>query len=231
MRENGTAAELAALYEEIGETGLRALRERGGEADPFLRDPQRGAQRGLVLVLRPDRETAERIVSATREFDSLLPGAYCYPAQDLHITALELIKAQPGFACGDALARTYRQAVGEILAQSPAFSVVFRGLIASNSALMVCGFPQSGGLARLRGLLRAGLRARGLAPQERYETRSCHLTAVRFGAPAAERAAALALLARHARTDFGETEFGEAQLVCQNCFGAQRETLARFCLR
>lgn len=221
---------LNGFYDSIAVRGFQCLRERGGEPDLFLREPEVGAQRGLVLIFRPDPETVSQIVSAVRELRDMGPALYAYPAADLHVTVLELIAAKPGFLCSEVLVKPYLDAVGEILREMPAFETVFRGLIPSESALLARGFPNSG-LEALRRALRDGLAARGFAPVERYETVSCHVTAARFASAFTQRDKAAAQLDTLAELPFGRTVVRELELVCQNCLGAQREVLGRYALQ
>jgi 2'-5' RNA ligase len=108
-----------------------------------------------------------------------------------------------------------RAVVDEVLRGRRSFSVKFRGVTLSPEAVLIQGFPQGDGLARLREKLRAALRARGLGENldRRYAIATAHLTVMRFSHPPVNWRRLLDFLQTHRQTDFGKTCFRLLQLI------------------
>ena len=213
---------LDLLYAEILDCSRDALL-RGGTPDPYLAPGAADDRMGLALVIRPDDETAGRICRYLEPPRAAEPGLYCYPAGDLHLTVLDLIGAAPGQRIPerwDAYLGAVRRAVREILP----FCITFAGMTASESALLVRGYPDPA-LQRLRQSLRCELTAAGIPARERYETRSAHLTAARVAAPLRDPRALLEFL--RCAPQFGTVRADTVELVFHNWYDSKKERAVR----
>ena len=159
---------LDALYARI-ERESRAALLRGGRADAFLRHPEADTRMSVVLLFRPTDEITARVGGMLRDFQTRFPALYSYPASDMHVTVLDLLRGRPGLQkpAGET-AGAYIQSIRRALSACGPFRVCFRGVTASDGALLVRGYPEET-LTRLRQALREGLRRDGLCPQERYD--------------------------------------------------------------
>lgn len=170
-------AETIQLYRQILAQNRAALLS-GGTGDPFLTaPPSEDTRRSLTLVIRPDRETAAKIVSYIQQIRASEPSLYLYPAEDLHITVMDILGGIPGRELPDEL-EAYIRCIGQSAGQIPPFDICLEGMTASAAAAMVCGYYETE-LERLRVQLREQLKSRQLPLEERYKTTSCHLTAAR----------------------------------------------------
>ena len=107
------------------------------------------------------------------------------------------------------------------------FRVCFRGVTVSDGALLVRGYFEEM-LTYIRQALREELRRDGLCPQERYETISCHITAIRFPVPLAEPRAFLELAERYRHMAFGVCTVRELEWSFHDWYDTRKETLGRF---
>ena len=86
---------LDALYARI-ERESRAALLRGGRADAFLRHPEADTRMSVVLLFRPTDEITARVGGMLRDFQTRFPALYSYPASDMHVTVLDLLRGRPG---------------------------------------------------------------------------------------------------------------------------------------
>lgn len=214
---------LNALYDGILDRD-RAKLLAGGAADPFLAQAAADDRMGLSLVFRPAAPVAARIAAHTALLCRTEPELYCYPAQDLHVTVLDILKGEPGRPLPPEIDR-YIGCIGECCRQARPFAVEFDGMTASDSVVMVRGF-YTGGLAQVRALVRRDLARQALPLEERYETVSAHVSAARFPCRLRAPAALLHFVAQPVY--FGQTEVDTLELVFHNWYDSQKSVLARF---
>lgn len=214
---------LNALYDGILDRDRDTLLA-GGTADPFLAQAAADDRMGLSLVFRPAAPVAARIAAHIALLCRTEPELYCYPAQDLHVTVLDILKGEPGRTLPAGLDR-YIGCIGECCRQARPFAVEFDGMTASDSVVMVKGF-YSGGLAQVRELVRRALARQELPLEERYETVSAHISAARFPVRLRAPAALLHFVARPVY--FGQTDVDTLELVFHNWYDSQKSVLARF---
>lgn len=212
------------LYASIAARGRPALL-KGGMADRLLACPEQDTRMSVALVLRPPEPVGRAVEECLKQMRSVHPELYYYPAQDLHVTVLDLLAGRPGLVCPPELAEGYAQVIRQAAAQVPPIPVRFAGLTASDSAVMVKGYPGPE-LEALRQGVRAALRGQGLPLEERYETRSCHLTAVRFPCPAEDPPGLVRRLEEWAELPFGKCTIGKIEITYHNWYDSKKTCLA-----
>jgi len=188
--------------------------------DPHLPDRSGDERRGLSLIIRPDAPTVARVMAALDGLRQRAPGQHLYRADELHITALSLIGAAPGFDLDAVPLDRYRAVLSGVFAEVAPFAVQFTGLTASPESVMVCGDAPGDALNRLRDRLREQLAAAGLGAtlDRRYRSVTAHMTILRFQAPPRDLpglAAYLAALRDHA---FGQFAVEQVDLVTNNWY-------------
>ena len=193
---------LEALYEQIREESRHTLLN-GGCPDDFLLHPENDTRMSVTLLFRIPAEISRRIEGMLRQLASYCPGLYVYPPSDMHVTVLDILRGRPGLQKPEhAEADGYIECIRSALNGSPPFRVLFRGVTVSDSALLVCGYYEEP-LARIRHVIRSGLRKAGLLLEERYETYSCHITVARFPVRITDPQAFLALTERYREANIG----------------------------
>ena len=223
---------LKILYSDILAQNRTRLLE-GGSADDWLLRPEQDARMAVALLLRIPTEVGERAAAALAPLRERFPELYCYPARDLHITVLDLLRGRAGLPLpSPKQCAAYERCIHNVAARYAPFTVQLRGLTASDGALMLKGWfaEEEGGLNALRADLRCALREEGLPLEERYETCSCHVTAVRFARPLSDPAALLNWVERHADTDFGTFLAAQLEVSYHNWYDSRKQALAQITL-
>ena len=219
--------ELETLYAGIAERGTACIRAGGERVDPWLRHPKQDTRMGITLLIRVSGEVQAPILEMERALAAVEPHQYYYPASDFHITVLDLLAATPGFVCTDALTEDYDRILTRALPLFKPFSISFRGMIPSESAILVKGYYDDT-LMRIRQEVRRALRDEGLPLQERYETISCHVTIARFAGPLRDRIGLLRVLQENAEHVVGDFSVRDLELVCHNWYDSQKTVLRAY---
>ncbi|MBE6829826.1 MAG: 2'-5' RNA ligase family protein [Ruminococcaceae bacterium] len=222
--------EQASLYSEIAERGTDCIRNSKEQIDPWLKHPEDDTRRGIALLIRIPDEAKEQILRMENALRKAEPDQYYYPASDFHITVLDILAAKPGFPCTHALAESYGGVLAEVLSCFQPFSVSLRGIIPSESALLVKGYSEET-LAQIRRALRNGLHSHHLALDERYQTVSSHITFVRFMEQLQNRRELLRILEKNAGRGFGRFEVKSLQLVYHDWYDSRKTVLAEYSLQ
>lgn len=170
--------DLQELYTTIDERGHRALAAHQEEVDPYLTTVDDN-RRGLSLILHLPAHVSRNINFALQPLKKPGLGLYCYPAVDMHITAMDIIGAHSGFSLTSGQLARYRQLIAETVTSTPPIDWHLAGLMLSPAAVMVKGY-YSPSMVTLRDNLRTHLAQAGLPVHERYPTRSGHVTVARF---------------------------------------------------
>ncbi len=213
------------IYESLwGEAIPRFMR---GECsvDPFLSLPKDG-RRGLTLRIRPDAGLIDRIGVLRQAFRHVLPGQYYTPDADLHLTVLSLIGCHEGFACDTAAFCSYADLVAECVAGVGMPRIVFKGITASPSCLLLCGHPENRWLDEIRNRLRARIAASGLhhTIDGRYPARTAHITLMRFQSQPTHLGGFVELLRAHRERAFGTLDVATLELVHNDWYHRRSNT-------
>lgn len=188
--------------------------------DPHLPDRSGDDRRGLSLIIRPDAPATARIMAVVERLREVAPEQHIYRADELHITALSLIGAAPGFDLDAVPLERYRAALSEVFGKTAPFAVHFFGLTASPDSVMICGDAPGDALNRLRDRLRDRLAAAGLGAtlDRRYRSVTAHMTILRFQAPPRDLPGLAARLAALRAHDFGHFDVERVDLVTNNWY-------------
>lgn len=194
----------------------------GGHGDPYLAAPGADTRMALALLIRISPEVTEQILSWQREVRRVEPDLYYYPGEDLHITVLDILRGVAGRTVPERIG-DYIRCVQDCAAKIRPFSVEFAGTTVSDSAALVCGYYEYG-LEQLRRSLRRALADAGLALEERYETRSAHITAIRVPDRLSDPKAFLKC-AQSSR-EFGRMRVDSVELAFHNWYDSKKTWIA-----
>ena len=150
----------------------------GGCGDAFLENARTDNRMALVILIRISPETADRINTCIAGLKEIEPDLYFYPAEDLHITVMDILKGEEGRSIPQNI-DDYIQCIREAVRSISPFNIMFDGLTASDNAVMVRGYYDDE-LMIFRQNLREMFKKRGLLLEERYETVSSHITIARL---------------------------------------------------
>ena len=150
----------------------------GGAGDASLEKALTDNRMSLVVLIRIPLDAAEKIHSCINELKGIEPNLYYYPAQDFHITVMDVLKGEEGRSIPPNITE-YIHCIEECSKDISPFKIEFDGLTASDNAIMVRGYYDDQ-LMVFRQKLRDMLKQRGLSLEERYKTISSHVTIARL---------------------------------------------------
>jgi 2'-5' RNA ligase len=212
----GGSQDLCGFYDSLWRKAIDHFNDTGQVwVDPHLADKRGDRRLGLSVIGRPSPDVVGEFSALLRELVSVAPNQYFYRPDEFHITVLSLFTATEAFEPHFAQSPQYLAAVRSVLSAARHFEVVFQGITASNSAVMVQGFPKSPELNKLRDRLRESLRGAGLGEglDKRYRISTAHATVMRFQTQPRNLRKLVETLAGYREYGFGQTTFRTLQLV------------------
>jgi 2'-5' RNA ligase len=212
----GGSQDLCGFYDSLWHDALSHFNDTGQvRIDPHLADKRGDRRLGLSVIGRPSPEVVGEFSTLLHELALVASNQYFYQPNEFHITVLSLFTATEAFEPHFAQSPQYLAAVRSVLSAARHFEVVFQGITASSSAVMVQGFPKSPELNQLRDRLRESLRDAGLGEglDERYRISTAHATVMRFQTQPRNLQKLVETLAGYREYDFGRTTFRTLQLV------------------
>jgi 2'-5' RNA ligase len=220
------------IYENLWKNAMADFQANQVQLDSFLKDRGADRRRGITLVARPNQSVSTRIEFLQQHLQEHLPGQYFYKPIELHITILSPFTATDQSELFFARLGDYQKAIDQALEDAGRFSVEFRGITATSSALMVQGFPQGPELNRIRDRLRAVLGYCQLTDglETRYHMVTAHITFMRFQDRPQNIPHLPTELGRYRTVDFGSQEFQQLQLVRNDWYMSEVEILKDYVL-
>lgn len=212
-------------YRNILEQNREAIL-RGGVGDDYLKFPGRDTRMALALVIRISPNVCSLIEAYLHKLKTIEPDLYYYPARDLHITVLDLLRGVPDRTIPDNI-DDYTRCIRECAKKISPFEIVFDGLTMSDNAVMIKGYYESA-LEDFRQELRRSMKRYGLLLEERYETFSAHITAARIPDQLRHPESFVTYLAD--KHPFGEMKVTAFELVFHNWYDSQKKVLAKILL-
>lgn len=194
----------------------------GGTVDPFLANACSDNRMSLVVLIRLPSEIQEKILACMNDLKAIEPDLYFYPAESFHITVMDVLKGEEGRKIPPNI-DDYIRCIKDCSRTISPFSIEFRGLTASDNAVLVRGYYDDH-LMIFRQNLRKMLQQRGLLLQERYETISSHITIARLYDRF--RNAEMLLDYVEKPVSFGTMKVTELEVSFHNWYDTRRETLS-----
>lgn len=178
---NTTLMNLKTHYNQLWAESLGLFHRGEFRLDPQI-DNKSDTRYGLTLLARPSVEIRHSIAEVLEDIKAAAPAQYYYPPSDMHITVLSIISCRPGFSLDEISPEKYADAINTALQSVRPFNISFRGLTASSSALMICGYPERNVLNEIRDQLREGFKKTSLhhTIDKRYPIHTAHSTVIRF---------------------------------------------------
>ncbi|AOW11433.1 mutarotase [Flavobacterium gilvum] len=170
---------------------------------------------GITLLIRPSLEVKNKIQDFLNELKKSNPNQYYYPNSDIHITVLSVISCYEGFDLKTILVPDYCEIIQKSIADVDPFEIHFKGITASNSAIMVQGFPDNHALEQIRNNLRVNFQNSNLQKSidKRYVLQTAHSTVMRFKDKILDKENLFESLEKFRAFDFGKFKVEEIELV------------------
>jgi 2'-5' RNA ligase len=222
--------ELMALYAGINSQGAEAILQHREQIDPILNDLKRDQRLALALLIPIPAEIADNFKLPQEVIRRLEPEQYFYPLSDLHVTVLDLISGRNDFDRTAPLINRSLELIQNAIGDLAPFDIEFRGLIASNAAILAAGYYHDG-LQLLRYRIRENARSQNIDLKERYQSISAHSTIIRFTSRLKHNRELLALLREYRDFPIGKFQVRELELVIHDWYNRRREVIGRFELK
>jgi hypothetical protein len=171
---------------EYRRAGAQALLDNGAQIDPDLLQELSitgSDQRyGVNVVVRPPDGVVSCIQAVQEQLRICEPEQYYYPAEDLHLTLLELCSRRT-LDEADTLAATVLQVLPKQVQAAPHARVAASLLGYDQHGCALNFLPCDDGLQRLRQHLVRQFSAQGVEVAPRYPAQSVHVTVMRYLRP------------------------------------------------
>ncbi|PKB15355.1 2'-5' RNA ligase family protein [Flavobacterium sp. 5] len=170
---------------------------------------------GMTLLIRPQIEVKNDIQKFLNELKILEPEQYYYPNSDLHITVLSIISCYVGFNLENISVSEYSKIISKSLESINEFEIEFKGITASESAIMIQGFPKDNTLNTIRENLRDNFSQSILQQSidKRYPLITAHITVIRFKEKLKDVASFMNYIEKYKNHDFGTLKVDSLYLV------------------
>lgn len=217
--------DLATHYKKLFTESSKAILDNNYVIDTKI-DAENDNRFGITLLIRPPESIKNKIQSFLNELKKENPTQYYYPNSDLHITVLSIISCYDGFGLNQINPEAYISIIQGNLAALKNLEINLSGITASNSTIMIQGFPSNDGLNSFRDLLRKAFQNTTLEKSidSRYTLFTAHISVCRFRKPITNTEKLVSLLEKNLMTDFGKFEVKEIELVHNDWYQKKEKT-------
>jgi len=180
-----TNPKIASVYRDIEQRFERCVQSKRVDIDDYLLPHSKtlDRRRGLTLLARPEPKITQRILETVQTLKGSLGEQYVQAAEDVHTTVYSVVPATANFHAFDPVISSCIDAVNAAINDNNRpFEIEYRGIIGSNDALLVKGYPTTDSLQRLRTAVSQNMAERNLQGRFnlRYPMIAAHATLVRF---------------------------------------------------
>ena len=193
------------------------------EPDTKIDDPN-DDRYGLTLLIRPSLKIRKKINDVLQKLRPYAPDQYYYPVSDMHITVLSIISCQPGFELDQINTEEYLSVIRSAVGKCAPFKIEVKGISASPSAIMICGYPEANALNMFREHIRHGFKNSSLyhTIDKRYALETAHITVFRFRETLSKPQLFTGALKEIKETSFGTDTVQELELVGNDWYQRKR---------
>ena len=209
MLNNG----LKDYYAGLHESAIVTIKQKGFSLDAELGSPT--DHRRLTLLLRPNQHIKDTFYTFISKSNALIPGQYCYPPTDIHVTIMPIISCYEAFSLTKLDLSIYDQLIKNALEGISRIEIQFEGVFLSPSCLIIKGFPRNEQLKLFRQNLRDAFATSNVEQSldKRYQLVTAHSTVLRFIKPVEEKERIFELIDAFKDFDFGKQYFDQVKFV------------------
>jgi 2'-5' RNA ligase len=182
---------------------------------------------GMTLVIKPEIETKKKIQNFLEELKYIEPQQYYYSNADLHLTALSIISCYDGLSLADITISEYSKIIAKSIESLSEFEIEFKGITASESAIMIQGYPKTETLNEIRENLRSNFGKSSLQKSidRRYPLTAAHITVMRFRKKLNDARQFINCIEKYRDYDFGTSKINKLSLVYNDWY--QRDEIVQ----
>lgn len=213
-------------YRQLYIKSAKAILAGHYKLDPQLKNDS-DTRFGITLLLRPSKEIKNNIQLFLEELKVIDPTQYYYCQTDIHITAMSLISCYEGFTLDKIHIEDYIEIIQKALVDIGEITIDFKGVTASDSAVMIQGFPKDESLNDLRDKLREYFKTSTLEQSidSRYTLSTAHSTVVRFQEKLQDPVAFLQVIEKFRAYNFGSYSVENIELVYNDWYQRKSKTV------
>lgn len=217
---------LAEHYNQLYKTSSETILNGNYSLDSKINDPS-DSRFGITLLLRPSEKIKSNIQLFLNELKAVEPNQYYYPDSDIHITVMSIISCYEGFSLDKINVEDYIKIIEKSLEDLGEIKIEFRGVTASNSAIMIQGFPSDETLNNLRNKLRENFRNSTLEQSidSRYSIATAHSTVIRFTEKLQNPEKLIEVVEQFRDDNFGEFTADKLELVFNDWYQRKENTI------
>jgi 2'-5' RNA ligase len=217
---------LTKHYNQLYKSSSEAILSGNYRLDVKINDPS-DSRFGITLLLRPSEKIKADIQLFLKELKAIEPSQYYYPYSDIHITVMSIISCYEGFSLDQIAVESYIEIIQKSLADLAEIKIDFRGVTASNSAIMIQGFPSDESLNNLRNKLRENFKNSALEQSidSRYSIATAHSTVMRFREKLQNPEQLIQIANQFREYNFGEFKADKLELVFNDWYQRERNTI------
>ncbi|SHH08675.1 mutarotase [Flavobacterium defluvii] len=182
---------------------------------------------GIALLLRPSEKIKTNIKQFLNELKAIEPNQYYYPDSDIHITVMSIISCYEGFSLEKIDIKDYIKIIQKSVKELREIKIDFKGVTASNSAIMIQGFPSDESLNDLRNKLRKNFKSSALEQSidSRYSIATAHSTVIRFTEKLQNTKKLMDVVEQFRNYNFGEFTANKLELVFNDWYQRKKNTI------
>lgn len=217
---------LTKHYNQLYKSSSEAILSGNYRLDVKINDPS-DSRFGITLLLRPSEKIKTSIQLFLEKLKAIEPSQYYYPDSDIHITVMSIISCYEGFSLDQIAVESYIEIIQKSLADLAEIKIEFRGITASNSAIMIQGFPSDESLNNLRNKLRENFKNSALEQSidSRYSIATAHSTVMRFREKLQNPEQLIQIANQFREYNFGEFKADKLELVFNDWYQRERNTI------
>jgi len=222
--------QLKEHYTSMWNDALEQFANNAFEYDSLI-DSVKDYRFGVSLVAKLSAEVKQETMKMLEDLRKTEPEQYYYPVADQHVTILSIISCYDGFKLSNINIQEYTDVIGRSLKNIRSFPIMFEGITASPSCIMIQGFACDE-IEKIRNSLRENFKDTHLETSidKRYQIHTAHSTVVRFKNPVKHPAEYIEKIKRYRYHYFGTVEVNTLDFVFNDWYQRHLDehVLARF---
>lgn len=202
------------IYDYLWKESIEKFKDNKFELDYYLSNKVVDHRMGISLIGRLNSNIMKNISNFLNECKSLEPNQHYYDINDIHITILTIITCFEGFTIDSIDKKAYIDIIKKSIKDEGPLRILFKGITASPSCILIQGFPLDNRLSLLRQQLRDNFRNSALhSIDKRYTIEAAHSTVIRFKDPISNNNLFIDCLNKYKHYDFGIAEIDNIEFV------------------
>lgn len=217
---------LTEHYNQLYKSASEAILNGKYNLDSYINNSS-DSRFGITLLARPNEKVNTEIQQFLDKLKAVDPSQYYYPNSDVHITVLSIISCYQGFSLDKIAVEEYVKTIQKSLIDLGEITIEFRGVTASNSAIMIQGFPTDESLNNLRNKLRENFKNSALEQSidSRYSISTAHSTVMRFTEKLVNPEKLIKITEEFRDYNFGFFKVDKVELVFNDWYQREKNTI------